>query len=163
MSSKVLWHLDAENYQEAQKIFQDIAYRMPQDAIFMSLMTSGSIAPRKLCPEDRLMDWQHQEQGWLFHTQGELKWRRLQGNLFRFVYLGEDSQIPIKAKDASEMLQNLEEKPRQIIADRLRPPILENKNKTMAFQIYEYRNKKTQAREFWRHASIDGANTKERD
>ncbi|NUM34595.1 MAG: hypothetical protein HUU50_08630 [Candidatus Brocadiae bacterium] len=162
MNSKVLWHLDAENAQEAQNIFQEMAYHIPKEAILMCLMTTGSIAPRQFS-QDIQINWQEQERGWLFHKQGELQWRRMHGNIFRFVYLGEDGPIPAKAQNESKRLLHLEEKPGQIIADRLRSPMGKDKSKAMAFQIFQYVNPQTGAMEFWRHASIDVANTKERE
>jgi hypothetical protein len=162
MNSKVLWHFDARNIQEAQEIFQQIAKRMPQESIFMCLKNTSAMAPKNFTVDDMQINWQEQEQGWLFHKEGELKWRKLQSSLFRFVYLGQDTQVPPKVHNASERLEKLQEKQRQIIADRLRPPILDNKNKILSFQIFQYINSQTGAMEFWRHAFIQKAHTKER-
>ena len=189
MSTQTLWSVDLNiDDKNIQVEFDKINKTMSDDAIIMYLFDYGKQNPVLVKDWDKNIQWEKQQYGWLFCGEEELKWRRLSGNILRFVYLGSNNNLPQTPK-AHRELTNLKEETAQMIAWGLfhkdsddkgsfyeegiargnlkYPPEFYTKNslasspdQRLAFKIKKYINTDTGKLEFWRHFKMDWADKK---
>lgn len=173
----VLWSADI-NDPNAEAVFRQVQATMPS-AVLMALCIDRVINP---VSADRVggLCWPLQDQGWLFSREGELKWRRLQGGLLRFVYLGTATVgQPDSATDGSPFLEGLAQTETQMVAWGTRdgdcwreeqvphrfdypgapsgPSGVPLRLSYRAFKVRQYHDRTSGALAFWRHLAMGPA------